>query len=41
MLVIAGGILVAVAVLALLRRLPSILGVLFVLYLVGSCVGQQ
>ena len=37
MLMIAGGILLAVFTLALLRRLPEILAILFVLYLIGSC----
>jgi hypothetical protein len=39
MLVIAGGILLALAILGALRRLPQILLVLFILYLIGSCVG--
>jgi hypothetical protein len=38
---LAGGILVAVFILAMLRRLPQILVILFVLYPIGSCVGHQ
>jgi hypothetical protein len=38
---IAGGLLLAVAILALLRRLPMILALLVVLYLIGSCAGHQ
>jgi hypothetical protein len=40
-LTIAGGILLAVFALALLRRLPQILLLLFVLYLIGSCSAGQ
>lgn len=40
MLVIAGGILLAVFVLALLNRLPQILVVLGILYLIGSCTAH-
>jgi hypothetical protein len=38
---IAGGILLAVLTLAMLRRLPQILAILFILYLIGSCVGHN
>jgi hypothetical protein len=41
MIAIAGGILLALAVLGVLRRLPQILAILFVLYLIGSCVGPH
>jgi len=39
MLMIAGGILIAVAVIAVLRRLPEILAILLVLYLIGALAG--
>jgi hypothetical protein len=41
MIAVAGGILLALAILGVLRRLPEILLVLFVLYLIGSCVGPN
>jgi hypothetical protein len=41
MLAVAGGILLALAILGVLRRLPEILLILFVLYLIGSCVGPS
>jgi hypothetical protein len=41
MLAVAGGILLALFVLGVLRRLPEILGILFILYLIGSCVGPN
>jgi hypothetical protein len=41
MLAVAGGILLALAVLGVLRRLPEILAVLFILYLIGRCVGPN
>jgi hypothetical protein len=41
MIAVAGGILLALAVLGVLRRLPEILVVLFILYLIGSCVGPN
>ena len=41
MLVVAGGILLAVLALGVIQRLPQIILVLFVLYLIGSCVPSQ
>jgi hypothetical protein len=41
MLAVAGGILLALAVLGVLRRLPEILAVLVILYLIGSCVAPH
>ena len=41
MLAVAGGILLAFAILWGLQRLPQILAILFVLYLIGSCVGPN
>jgi hypothetical protein len=41
MLTVAGGILLALAIVGVLRRLPEILAVLLVLYLIGSCVGPS
>jgi hypothetical protein len=38
MIEIAGGILLALFILAVLRRLPQIILILGVLYLIGSCV---
>ena len=40
MLVIAGGILLAVFVLMFLKHLPKILVVLGILYLIGSCTAH-
>jgi hypothetical protein len=37
MIEIAGGILLALFILAVLRRLPQIILILGVLYLIGSC----
>lgn len=36
MLTIAGGILLAVFIVAMLRRLPQVIAILFILYLIGS-----
>jgi hypothetical protein len=41
MIVVAGGILLALAVLGVLWRLPQILAVLIILALVGKCVGPN
>jgi hypothetical protein len=41
MIAVAGGILLALAVLGVLRRLPEILVVLVILALVGKCVGPN
>jgi hypothetical protein len=41
MIAVAGGILLALAVLGVLRRLPEILAVLVILALIGKCVGPN
>jgi len=41
MLVVAGGILLAILVLQMLNRLPQIIVVLFILYLIGSCTATK